>query len=339
MFTIAVNGSYPRQPEPPRPQLLQRAIDDHKLGHITDRELHHAKERATIDAVAEMVAAGVELVSDGQIRWDNALIHICKELDGFEVKSEFHESDNGHFKPCATGRIKWTHPILLDDYRFLLDRSPVEVRPVLTGPFSIARLCDSGVYEKDVNNFTTDLARALNRELLGLEAAGFKYILVEEPLITSHKEEIAGFVEAANLLCDSVKTNVMLCTSGGDVLGIEDELYATAFGGFAFDLIDGPGNENFLAVDTKWEDRILQLGLVHSTDLQVERPTEIARGLMRFAQYHNPELIWAAPTAGLGLLPRNIAFAKLKSLYTGTGRARREIARLEEPGGSLPSQK
>ncbi|HHE47300.1 MAG TPA: hypothetical protein ENL08_06340 [Bacteroidetes bacterium] len=339
MFTIAVNGSYPRLLDPPRPQLLQRAIENFRQGRITERELKRAKDRATVDAVAEMVAAGVELVSDGQVRWENPMIHICRELGGFAVKDDYQESDNGHYKPRAVERIKWTHPILLDDYRFLQDRSPVEVRPVLTGPFSLARLCDPGVYGDDTSSFANDLADALNRELMGLEAGGFKYILVEEPLIASNKDKITAFVETANLLCNSVKAKVMLCTFGGDMVGIEDELNETPFSGFSFDLCDGPENERLLAVDTMWKDRILQLGLVHSRKLEVERPTDIARTLLKVAQFHDPELIWAAPSAGLGFLPRDVAFAKLKSLYTGADRARREIARLERPGGSLPGQR
>ncbi|NQT35471.1 hypothetical protein HQ587_09795 [bacterium] len=336
MFTIAVNGSYPKTPEPPRPPLLQRAIDDYENGRITDRELERAKDRATVEAVAEMVAAGVEVVSDGQIRWNHGAMHICHQLGGFTGKEEVKESDNGSYKPRAVDRIKWTHPIIVDDHRFITERSPVEVRPVLTGPFSLARICNSGIYEDDIHSFTNDIALALNREILGLEAAGAKYILIEEPELTFNKDEIANFIEAAFLLCDKVETKVILGTSGGDILGIETELSDSPFHGIALDMLEGPENERAFFDEKRFSGRILQFGLINSYDQTVERPQFIANYLMRLAQHHDPELIWVAPTGGLSSLPRDIAFVKLKCLYTGVQRARRELTRLEKPGGSLP---
>lgn len=336
MFTVAVNGSYPRLLEPPRPQLLMQAIEKHKLGRITDKELARAKDRATIDAVAEMVAAGVEMVSDGQIRWNNFTVQLCRELEGFTTREDDAESNNGNIKPRAIARIKWSHPILLDNYQFLANRSPVDVRPVITGPFTLAHSCDSGIYGDDIGSLTRDLARALNRELLGLENAGFKYILVEEPLLLTFKDKIREFTDIAQMLLDSLKTTVMLGTSGGNILSIETELGNTSFGGFALDLLEGPENERILTHTELWSEKILQFGLVHSFNKNIERPTFIYRTLVDLARFHNPENIWVAPTAGLGSLPRDTAFAKLKSLYAGACRARREIARLEEPGGSLP---
>ena len=336
MFTIAVNGSYPKLPEPPRPQLLQRAINDFESGSITDKDLAKAKDRATVEAVAEMVAAGVEVVSDGQIRWNHGAMHICHQLGGFTGEDEIKESDNGNIKPRPVDRIRWTHPITVDDYRFIAGRSPVDVRPVLTGPFSLARICNSGIYEDDIHSFTNDIARALNREILGLEAAGAKYILIEEPELTLRKEEIENFIEAASLLCDKVEAKVILGTSGSDILGIDTELSDSPFHGFGLDMLGGPENDKIFINEHRFNDRILQFGLVNSFDPAVERPQFITRWLMQLAQYHDPELIWVAPTGELGSLPRNIAFFKLKCLYTGVLRARRELAGLEEPGGSLP---
>lgn len=339
MYSIAVNGSYPKIPDPPRPPLLLRAIENYKSGKIDEKELKRAKERATVDAVAEMVAAGVEIVSDGQIRWDGSIIYICRGLQGFADigKGNELESDNGHQKPRVVDKIHWSHPILVDDYRFISSRSPVDVRPVVIGPFTIARLCNPGTYGRDIISLTDDLARALNREILGLEDAGAKYILVDEPLLTFTKGEISSFCQAAELLCEGVEANIMLATSQGDVVGIEEELLATPFGGFALDMLNGPDNEKLLVEKkNKWAGRIIQLGLVNSFNPEVERPTTIARELLRFSDYHDPELIWVAPTGGLGSMLRDIAFAKLRCLYMGVQKARREIARLERPGGSLP---
>ncbi|MDP8239743.1 MAG: hypothetical protein P9X24_11690 [Candidatus Hatepunaea meridiana] len=337
MFTIAINGSYPSLPDPPRPPLLQRAIDEFINGRINEQNLVRAKQRAVIDAIAEMVVAGVEVVSDGQIQWDGGAFHICRGLSGFNISNKPYDysEDYSNPRPIAVDPINWTRPILIDDYRFIIDRSPVDVRPVLPGPFSLARLCDSGIYKDDIQNFSNDIAQAINREILGLEALGVKYILIEEPLLTTHKSEINNFIQTADILCDNVTISIILGTSDGDILGIEKELQSSSFKGFALDMLDGTINKDHLINDKGWEERILQLGLVHSYNPDVERPLDIARELIWAAQYHNPELIWVAPTGGLRSLTRDSAFFKLKSLYIGAEKARQEIARQEEPGGKL----
>jgi len=184
------------------------------------------------------------------------------------------------------------------------------------------------VYGDDIRAFTNDLASALKREILGMEGKA-KYILLDEPLLTARKHEIGEFIEAANLLCDNVEINVTLATSGGDILGIEDELKALPFGGFALDMLDGPSNETILTDGKEWGERIIQLGLVHASDTYVERPHDIARMLVKMAQYHDPGLIWVAPTGGMNMLSRDIAYAKLRSLYVGAQRARNELTRQE----------
>ncbi len=336
MFTTCVNGSYPKIPEPPRPPLLQIAMNDYADGRITDRELARAKERVTVEAVAEMVAAGVEVVSDGKIRWDDDLSYICSRLDGFEiVKSQESREPGCEVRPRVTDRIRWVRPIVEGDYRFISERSPVEVRPVLTGPFSLAGLCDPGVYTDRINDLTCDLARALNRELQGLEAAGARYILIEETLLTSHKSRSDTFLEAAALLCEGISATVMLGTSTGDLVGFEAALEEAPFGGISFDLIEGPENERIMTSANFLEGRIIQLGLVHSADPRLEGPMEVAQGIMKYARYHDPDLIWVAPTGGLGALPRDRAFEKLTNMYQAVQWTRREMARQEEPGGTI----
>ncbi len=314
-----------------------RAVEHHRCGELDDRGLARAIDRATVEIAMEMIAAGVEVISDGQLRWPDAISYICAKLAGFDVQT----SSYGFFEPPpspprAMDRIGWERPIVLDDYRFLSERSPVEVRPVLTGPFSIARRCDPGVYGTDIEKLTYDLAVALNRELEGLSDAGAKYILIEEPLLTRRKDEIEVFVEASEMLCAGITAQVMLGTAHGDLVGIEDALLETGFAGFGFDLIEGPENEMILSRTNFWEGRIVQLGLVNARNERLESAMEVALGLIKYSKHHDPGLIWAAPTAGLIELPRDLAFKKITNLCAGADWSRHEMARREEPGGRLP---
>lgn len=331
MFTTSVYGNYPKQPEPPRPQLLNRALEDFHKGTIDDEGLARAVERATVEVVVEMIAAGVEVVSDGQIKGQDEIGYVCSRLAGFEINE-----DDADGRPRASSRITWKKPIFDHDYLFLAERAPVEVRLALTGPFSLAKLCDSADYGDDIRGLTFDLAVALNREFEGLANAGAKYILIEEPLLTQYKREIDIFCEAAELLCNGIKADVMLGTFYGDLTGIEYPLKKTPFAGFGFDILEGPDNEQVLTVKDNWEGKIIQLGLVHARDSRVESPMEVALGLIKYAQFHDPDLIWVSPTAGLNGLSRNIAFDKLTNMCQGADWARKEMARREQPGGRIP---
>lgn len=349
MFTTTVNGSYPRLPDPPRPQHLAKALEDRQQGRIGDRELAKAMERATVEAVAEMVAAGIDVVSDGQIRWEDPFSYMFSGLHGFEVD----HSDNGQSAsssfttPCVVDRIKWIHPIVDNDYRFLAERSPVSVRPVLTGPFSLAKSCNPGIYNEDFSKLCSDIAGALNREIEGLQESGARYILVEEPLLKclgnespsdlrSFPNEREVFLEASEILCKGITSSVMLSTGDCDLANISGMLLESPFHGISFDLVTKPENEQLLLEPDKWQDRIIQLGVVNPFDPVIEKSIEVAILLIKIASCNNPGLLWVSPVSGLGALSRSVVFDKLSNMCQGVQWARRELARREQPGGRLP---
>jgi len=329
MFTIAVNGAYPRFPDATHPQLLKQALRQYQQHRLTDRELERALERARVDAAAEMLAAGVEVISDCRIHSKPDWSWVFERLAGFELPSP--ENDDGCCPqlPRAQDRIAWRRPLIELEYRFLEERSPVQIRPALPGPMSLARACDPGIYEKDRFQLMKDLAQALHRELEGLMNAGAKQILIEEPRLIEFKTSPEVFLETSAILTEDIHTIITLGTWGGDVVGMEQILLESPFSGFAFDLCKGPENERILSRKDFWGERIIQLGVVDSTNEGVESPLAIADQLIKYAAYHDPGLIWVAPSAGLENFSRATAFLKLQNLSQGVELARRELARRE----------
>jgi 5-methyltetrahydropteroyltriglutamate--homocysteine methyltransferase len=359
MFTPTLNGSFPRFPEPARSKLLSEALEKHRDGIIIDTTLHRAFDRASVEAVVEMIAAGIEIPSDGQIRWQDEIAYMCAGLDGFRGgfegdpdaeyddywrlynprrRSSTPDSELQVAYPEAVKKITWHKSVVVDDFCFMAVRSPVEVRAVITGPFSLARSVKPGIYGEDIRQLTLDIASALNEELKILCKAGAKYVLVEEPLLLYNKDQAGIFAEASKVLCADVEASVMVGTHGSDVLGIEDVLLESPFDGISFDMINGADNISVLEKKGFWGDKIIQIGLIDSESEVIETPMAIALYLIDLSNYHNAGNIWVAPSGGMRNLSRTTAFNKLKAMSEGADWARRELARREVPGGKIRSE-
>jgi 5-methyltetrahydropteroyltriglutamate--homocysteine methyltransferase len=339
MFTISTRGGYPRNPEPPRPAIIERAITEFQSGVISSEDLERAYQRGMVEVIAELVAAGVEVAGDGQVRFNDPIRHIVQNLKGFRINDDNFEpvsvnlTDTTSSSYVVYERIEWRKPIFLDDYRFLMERSPIKIRPSIIGPFSIASSVDPGCYTGRKDALVADIAKALNREMIGLTESGAKHILIEEPLLTS-EPDAKLFFENSDVLCNDVTSSVTLALAG-NATGIADKLYNAPFSGFAIDLMDAEQNRDWISQDDRLKDKILELGLVSANNARIESAMEIALGLIKYSGSHDPDLIWAAPGGGLKSLPRETAFTKLTHLCQGVDWARHELARREQPGGHL----
>jgi len=368
MFTVAVRGSYPKQPDPPRPFLLGRAIKKWRTGLIEIEELERFFQRSMVETAVEMVAAGAEVIWDGQIRWDGPADYMFRLLRGFSVQpdrvlgtrrvranesSEACETEcddepaggNGHqpeisaphVKANAESKVEWVRPLIVDDFRFLNERSPVPLRPTLTGPYSLARLCDAGSYRDRIRDLTLDLAKALNRELIGLQAAGAKYALIEEPLLFGMSEDSGQFLDALGILCGNVEITVFVACGGG-ISGLETVIARSPIGGVCLDLTESSGIDQAALFHAEVPEKLIEMGLVGGRSRRQDDEEFILKSLIEFADRIDPDKIWISPTCGLGGLPRDTAFEKIQLLYRIAERARRELGRQEGYPGANPER-
>ncbi len=345
MLTPSIPGSYPRSPDPPRPDLLERALEKWRAGNLTEKELERAFQRAMVEALLEVIAAGIEVASDGHIRWDDPANFILRRLSGIEPLpdkltyrpvSELSQkinkvsSESLLQRPRVVDCIKWKSPILVDDFRFLQERAPIDIRPTLTGPFSLAHSVEPGYYLNRLTDLIMDIAYALNRELEGLVEAGSKYILIEEPLLSDDQPNVEDFFNAAPILCANIRATIFL-SGNGSLAKLSSQLEKLPFTGFAFDLIHNPANQEMLTTEQRFEGRIIELGLISSKDRRIESPIEVGMGILKYAKYYDPALLWVAPTGPFGSLPRDCAFEKLCNMCKGIEWARRNLAKQEVP--------
>jgi 5-methyltetrahydropteroyltriglutamate--homocysteine methyltransferase len=305
-------GSYPKIPDLPAPGRWRTAAEKLQRGEITREEFRRVEDEVTREAIADQVEAGLDLVTDGQIRWEDPQTYFARRMDGFSIDGlqRWFDTNVYYRQPVAEGRVGWREPITVEDYRFARSHSPRPVRPVVTGPYTLARLSQNRYYPR-FSDFVLDVARALNRELRALDAESPPLIQVDEPAILQHQEDLALFREAITALLEGVRGPVALYTYFGDARGVVRALYELPVQVVGLDFVAGPRNWEALESEGFPPDRRLGFGVVDARNTRLETVDEVLRALDRVSRFVPLDRIDLGPTAGLEFLPRRAAKAKL----------------------------
>jgi 5-methyltetrahydropteroyltriglutamate--homocysteine methyltransferase len=313
MQTMAI-GHYPRIGDSHEQQRLRRAIQAHQAQKISDAELAATQNDVTVEVLAEQVAAGLDQVTDGQIRWDDQATYLCLKMDGFERGGmiRYFDTNTYYRQPIAVSKVSWKAPILVDDYKFAQANSKVPVRVLITGPCTLARLSADRHYNDHVA-FTLDLAAALALEVRALAQAGATVIQVDEPAVTVFPgdeplasralaivfEGISGVTKAAALYHGPQKALV-----GAVGTWPVDQV--------VFDCVSDPGVIDQLAA-TGFP-KAVGLGLLSARNTKLEKAADVAAQVARVTKTIPADRVSLSPSCGLEFLPRDRARQKLTRL-------------------------
>src|SRR3990172_5863397 len=311
-----VVGSYPKIPNRPRPARLRLAINRRDRGEITSEELASIEDEVTIEVIGEQIEGGVDLITDGQVRWDDDQTHIIRRLGGVEIGGleRYFDTNTYYRQPEIVGPLGWREPILVRDYQFAAQHSTRPVKALITGPYTLATLSlDKHYGSRD--KLTLALAQELRQEVQALADAGAPCIQVNEPAIVLDKEEIAVFVQALTLLLGDVRTETAVYTWFGDATGILPALLETPADTIGLDFVWG--GDNWEALKGVRFDKKLGFGIVDARNTRLESPEQISEAIVRAGEFVPPQRLYINPSCGLEYLPREVAFEKLKRMVDG----------------------
>ncbi len=321
-----VPGNYPKIANRTGGQTLRRAIASYDRGRITVDELAAAADIVTAEAISEQERAGIDIITDGQIQWQDPVTYIAGKLQGYEVGGLIRYFDTNTFyrQPEATASIEWQGPILVRDYEFARDHASRPVKPVVTGPYTVAKLSLLGVYT-DLKSLVLDTARALNQEMKALAATDPVLIQVDEPAIVWHrnKDDWGLFREAMDVLMDGVGAKTILRTDFGDAVGLPD-FFALPFQGFGLDMVHGKQNQTL--VPDFPDDRDLILGIVDARNVRMETDEAVLQTAQWATQYVAEDRLAISPNTGLEFLPRETAYNKLENMVRAVKKAQEAVA-------------
>ena len=313
---LANHSSYPRIGDSAEYQLLRRTIGQWEKGEKTDADLRAAEDRLTEFALADQFDAGLDIVTDGQIRWYDPISHLAGKLSGIHINGllRFFDTNTYFRQPVVHSKIERTKALVIDEFLFATAKSSRPVKPVLTGPLTLAWLSikqdgRAGDFEKVLEGYTAALAL----EVAVLAAAGAALIQVDEPALLKHPGDVAHVERSLGTLAAAKgPAQLALALYFGDPAPIYDELQRLPVDVLALDFTYSPGLADVVA--TRGSPKTLALGLVDGRNTKLEDPSTLARELERMAGRLGASRAFLTPSCGFEYLPRGRAQLKLRHL-------------------------
>ena len=334
-----VVGSYP-QPD----WLVDRALLSKGVPRVRQREiwrvaepwLEQAQDDATILAIRDMERAGVDIVTDGEIRRESYSNRFATALDGVDVESPGvirNRLGQETVVPRVVGRVRRMRPVELRDMQFLRRHTDRPAKITLPGPFTMAQQAKNEFYE-DMEALAMDLAVAVNEEARDLQAAGADLIQLDEPWLRNDPEGAKRYaVPAINRALEglTVPTALHLCFGYAAVVHHQKptgysflpQLAATTAQQIS---IEAAQPRLDLGVLADLAGKTIILGVIDLADPAVETMDQVTARIRAGLARVTPDRLVLAPDCGMKYLPRDTAFGKLRALVDGARAVRAQLA-------------
>jgi len=316
-----VVGNYPKIPNRPKPARLRNGINKRDRGELSNEELEQIKNEVTVEAIAEQVDAGIDIVTDGQLRWDDDQTYVARNFANVRIGAlqRYLDTNTYYREPEVEGPVAFVKPTLAPDWEFAQKNSSRPVKAIVPGPYTLAALS----LDKHYNNrekLALAYAEALRPEIDALVAAGCRHIQVNDPVIVFAKEDYTFFEAAMRKLVDGVSgAETGVYTWFGDCAGILPRMLDLPVDVIGLDFVWGRANWDALkAVSFS---KKLGLGVVDARNTRLETPGMVGEAIKRASESVPAERIYVNPSCGLEYVPRETAFEKLKVLAHGAREA------------------
>jgi 5-methyltetrahydropteroyltriglutamate--homocysteine methyltransferase len=341
-----VVGSYP-QPNwlIDRERLGERLpprVRARELWRVPDPLLEEAQDDATRLAVLDMERAGVDVVTDGEMRRESYSNRFATALAGVDLDEPGIALDRtGHENPVprVVGPIRRARPVEVRDVEFLRSVTDRRIKITVPGPFTMTQQAQDDHYG-DERSLALAYAEAVNEELRDLKAAGADVVQIDEPYLQARPEAARKYaLEAIDRALAGIEGETVLHTCFGYAHVVHDRP-----SGYPFlrELRDGAATHVSLeAAQPSLDARVLRelgdktvvLGVLDLGSSEVETPNVVAERIRRALDVVPPERLVVAPDCGMKYLPRERAFRKLEAMSAGASLVRGELSGGADAGG------
>ena len=337
LFPTTLVGSYP-QPDwlidreklagrfPPRVRALE-------LWRVPQPYLEEAQNDATLLAIRAQEQAGLDIITDGEIRRESYSNRFATALEGVDIDNPGSALDrSGHPNPVPriVGRIRRKHPVEVADLLFLKKHTSRKTKITVPGPFTMAQQAQNDYYKSE-EEAAMDYAAAVNEEIRDLFAAGADIVQIDEPYMQARPEKARQFgLKALNRALDGVtgETAVHICFGYAAIIHARPSGYSflPEFAGCSCKQVSIETAQSNLdcAVLEKLPGKKIMVGVLNLDDMAVETPQQVVARAKRALPFVRKENAILAPDCGMKYLPREVADGKMKALVEGAQLLRAE---------------
>jgi 5-methyltetrahydropteroyltriglutamate--homocysteine methyltransferase len=338
MITTTVVGSYPQ------PNWL---IDRDKLGAKVPRVrapeiwrvappfLEQAQDDATLLAIRDMELAGIDIITDGEMRRESYSNRFATTLEGVDIENPgttINRTGVRSVVPRIAGPIRRRGPVEVRDVEFLRANTRKRIKITLPGPFTMAQQAQDDYY-KDEEALAMAYAAAVNEELKDLKRAGADVVQLDEPWLQARSERAARYgVKAINRALDGVEGTTVVHLCFGYAAAVKDKPSGYSFLGQLADTrasqisIEAAQPHLDLAVVKELAPKSVMVGVIDLSTSAIETPAQVAERIRAALKYLPAEKLVVAPDCGMKYLPREAAFGKLMALAQGADIVRKELS-------------
>ncbi len=324
-------GAYPK----PTWHNRARELFEDSTNDFGRSEWEQAKDDAARLVTAEHERAGLDVVTDGEMRRNEMVEYFAERIEGYEFNGLVKVWGHNYFdKPSVRREVEYSASWLVDEYEFTSEVASRPVKVPITGPYTLATWCFNEVYEDDAE-LAAELAELVNAEIRTLVDAGARYIQIDEAALATTPEDYAIVGECLETVVEDLPEDVYigLHVCYGDYSRIYPEILEFPVDEFDLELNNGDYGQLEVFKEPAFT-KDLGFGVVDVHTAEIEPVEEIKANIRRGLEVVPPEQLTVSPDCGLKLLPRDIAFGKMENMVQAAREIEAELdaGTLEVPG-------
>jgi 5-methyltetrahydropteroyltriglutamate--homocysteine methyltransferase len=340
LLPTSLVGSYP-QPDwlidraklagrfPPRTRMRE-------LWRVAPEWLEQAMDDATLLAIRDQERAGLDILTDGEMRRESYSNRFATALEGVDLDNPGAALDrSGHPNPVprVVGPIRRTGPVQVRDVEFLRANTDRKIKMTVPGPFTMSEQAQNDFY-KDPREMALDYAAAVNAEIKDLFAAGADVVQIDEPYMQARPEKARAYgVDALNRALEGARghTAVHICFGYAAIIHERPSGYSflPEFANTQVEQVSIETAQSKLdcAVLESLRGKTIILGVLDLSTHEVETAETVAARIRRALPHVNADKIIVAPDCGLKYLPRAVAYGKMRAMVEGANIVRAELSK------------
>ena len=332
LLPTTVVGSYPV------PEWMERLKTDYFRGRMSNAQLRSMHEMAIKAALRDQELAGIDIVSDGELRRDNDIDYFLARVPGIEIAATAKDFYFDYYDARLDAPIPAPDPLpvlgLADDFAFTAAQRAGPIKFSFTGPFSLSLRVRGEAYPER-RELVLALARTLNAEARALASRGARLLQIDEPFLAGYPEQVDTAIEAINVVVDGVDAQWALhvCYGNRYARPLWEGHYDFLFPAVKAARVDQvvlefarKGLDDLRLIRQYDWDRWLGLGVIDVKNPEVEAAELVASRIRRALDYLPADRLMINPDCGLRHLAPDVARRKLRAMVAGVAQVRQELA-------------